>query len=406
MAKVLMCWEAGDGLGYAEGLASIARPVRQAGFEVAVAWRSLAHAERLLGKDFVLFQAPTTVALVRDVIDQPRTFAEQLHNMGFGDARQLLGRVRAWRRLIQDYRPDVVRCLHSPGALLALRGLGIKTVVPGTGFLIPPPVSPLPNLRHWEKDVDAAALLKREQHILGEFNQVLTALGAPTLARLCDLYDVDVQEIYSFPELDEYGVRPNGNYVGSWQVQGGAAPTWPAGDGRKIFVYLENFKALPELLKALKQTGAAVLVFIAHLPEEQKRQHAGANLAFTDVPLDLAATAQQCDYGVNHGGLNITSTLLRAGKPQLQLPMFLPERLCAENVMRLGAGVASPLVSPNMGEALSLLLQTPLLAVKANEFAARHAGESVSRALDVALADVQRLAKQARGTGLSRLWRR
>lgn len=398
MARVLQCWELGDGYAYIEGFTMGARALKAAGHEVSLAYRDLKHAERIVGSDFELLQAPTPVSGPLVTVRRPMTFADQMINADYGESARMLGRLRAWRGLIERHAPDVLRVLHAPGALLASRGLGIPTLVVGTGFLIPPPVSPLPNLRPWVKDADPKAMQARESRVLGEMNKALGALKAPPLERLCDLYRVDRQEIYAFPEMDEYGKRAGDDvvYMGVYQPDEGAAPVWPAGNGKKVFAYLELFEKLPGVLEALKSSGCSVLVFMARFPAELRDKYKGTNLAFADKPLNMFAAARQCDYAVSHGGHNIASTALLAGKPQLLMPMFLPERIGAQNVVKLGAGLIAPLDGVKFGEIFGQLRQQEVaLAAKAAEFAARHKDYSRDTMFKDVQGNIAMLAKKA-----------
>ena len=398
MARILQCWELGDGYAYIEGFSAGARILKTAGHEVGLAYRDLKHAERVVGADFELFQAPSPVSPARTPLNRPMTFADQMINVDYGDAGRMLGRVRAWRTLIERFKPDVLRVLHSPGALLASRGLGIPTLVVGTGFLIPPPVSPLPNLRPWIKEANPQAMLARETRVLNQMNLVLKTLDAPSLDKVSDLYQVNLQEIYAFPEMDEYGPRQGVEYMGVYQPQGGETPVWPEGNGRRIFAYLELFKDLPGALQALKDSGCSVLVFLPRLPVELRDKYQGGNLKFADKPLDMFAAAKQCDFGVNHGGHNITTTLLLAGKPQLMLPMFLPERIVAGKVADMGAGIVSPLDPAKITEALTQLRQQETeLAAKAKGFASRHSDYSFETMMQRVATNISAVVKKAGG---------
>ncbi len=75
----------------------------------------------------------------------------------------------------------------------------------------------------------------------------------------------------TFPELDHYGIRPDGNYLGpvlsSWADQD---PEWPSGGGEKVFVYVNyRYRFFSEMMEALKAGGFSALAFIPDIPETE-----------------------------------------------------------------------------------------------------------------------------------------
>jgi UDP:flavonoid glycosyltransferase YjiC (YdhE family) len=392
MARILMCWELGSGLAYIEGLTLVAKMFKRAGHEVIFAARDLGQAERLLGGKFQFYQAPTQVFELDKRLPLPMTFADVLNNLGYGIPDNVTARVRAWRNLLDHVKPDIVRCAHSPGALLAARGTSIRTIPVGIGFLQPPPVSPLPNLRTWDKTAVPERMAAREQQVLAGMNQGLDAIGAPRVTSVGALYnEIDICELYTYPELDDYGPRDRVKYLGNFQPGFGDSPTWPTRGGKRIFAYLQTFKLIPQALQALADTGQAVLVYMSGAHEGLRTRFAGSNLAFVDRPLNIAETAMQCDLGVSHGGHNIVGSLMQAGKPQLCLPTLLPERLTAEKIERLGTGLMTNVQFTDVQEKLSRLLQEPDFADRARALGGRLAHLTIENAMKGALESVENL---------------
>jgi UDP:flavonoid glycosyltransferase YjiC (YdhE family) len=392
MARVLFCWEIGNGLAYIEGLTAGAKVIAKAGHEVHFAARDLTHAERLLGSRFPYYQAPTTVIPPGMVLKRPMTFADVLINLGYGKPGAVAGRVRAWRNLIDMVKPDIIRCAHAPGALLAARGTGIRSVVVGIGFLVPPAKSPLPLLRTWAKDAKPENMAAREQAVLEGMNQGLDAIGAPRIANIGALYnEADRRELYTYPELDDYGPRDNVTYLGNFQPGMGEVPQWPDLPGKKIFAYLEAFKQVDTVLQALAATGQPVLVYMPRPPSELLQKYASGNLRIVDRPLDLLKTAALCDVGLSLSGHNIVGTFLAAGKPQLCLPSVFTERVTANKIETLGAGLVAEL--DDLGGKLSRLLREESFAAKARETAKRIAHLDMNYGLKGAVAGVDEMAK-------------
>ena len=394
MARILDCWELGNGLAYIEGLALGARLMGKAGHEVLFAGRDLTHAERLLGGRIKYYQAPTQVIPVNTPLPAPMTFADVLINLGYGNPDGVVARVRAWRNLMDHVKPDIIRCGHAPAALLAARGTGIRTMVLGIGFIVPPNSSPLPLLRTWAKNTNPERMATREQTVLAGMNRALDSIGAPRVASIGALYaETDVRLLYTYSELDEYGPRQDVRYMGNLQAALGEAPAWPEAPGKRIFAYLEPFKPISLVLQALADTRQPVLVYMPHTPEELLTKYAGTNVRITDRPLNLMQAATECDFGVNHGGHNIVATLLWAGKPQLALPTLFPERVIGEKVAAMGAGLVSQLQRQEMEQQLTRLLQDTGLADKARGFSQRVTGMSIEAGLKEFMACVEALVK-------------
>jgi hypothetical protein len=394
MARILDCWELGNGLAYIEGLSVGCKLMAKAGHEVHFAARDLTHAERIFGDKIPYYQAPTTVIPNLHPLPTPMGFADVLINLGYGNPGAVVARVRAWRRLLDQVRPDILRCTHSPAALLAARGTGIRTVAMGIGFLVPPPVSPLPILRSWAKKADPERIGAREQAVLDGMNQALNALGAPRISGIGALYaETDARLLWTFPELDDYGPREDVKYLGNYQPGRGAAPVWPSAPGKRVFAYMEHFKELPEVLLGLAAGGHSVLVYLPYPPEELQKRYANGNLRIVDQPLDLMRTAQECDVGVSRGGHNIVSTFLYAGKPQLTVPLMLPEHITAIKLKEMGMGLRAAPAAKDVDAALLKLAQEPSFAAKAREMATRIGGLSMEAGVKGLMDVIETLAK-------------
>jgi len=391
MARIMDCWEMGNGLAYIEGLAVSARLLSKAGHHVMFAARDLSHAERVLGRSITYYQAPTTVIPPGVRMPNPMTFADVLINLGFGAPQSIVGRAHAWRNLFDVTRPDLIRCTHAPGALLAARGTGIHVQVLGIGFLVPPDRSPLPLLRTWVKDASLERMAAREQQVLDGMNQGLASIGAPKVESIGALYaGADVRQLYTYPDLDDYGPRQGVDYLGNIQAAQGAEPAWPDVPGKRIFAYLEPVQEILPVLQALAASNQPVLVYLPHAPQGLL-QNGVRNMRITDQPLDVVKATARCDFGVSHGGHNIAASFLAAGKPQLSLPKAFPERVTAEKIAALGAGLTSRPDAVSFSAALTQLLDDKSLQAQAQAAAARVAHFSLAGAVKAALGSIDEL---------------
>ena len=283
MAKVLLTWELGGGSGHLVNLRPFACGLEAEGHKVFAALRDLGKGPDLLGGNAVSFlQAPYKADVPRNVIPLARTFADLLHNIGFGDAAELAVRVDAWRVLIDSVAPDLIIFDHSPTALLAARGGKARRVLLGDSFCCPPDCSPFPDLRPWLPP--DTAHFQTEEIVLENVNRVLRSRGQPALGRLGQLYgEMDEVILTTLAEFEHYPNRAHARYRGPWMPEGGELPAWPGGSGKKVFAYLKDFPALPQLFDLLGQAGCRTIVHVDGLTAEFERQHASSGLRFQAV---------------------------------------------------------------------------------------------------------------------------
>jgi UDP:flavonoid glycosyltransferase YjiC (YdhE family) len=135
-----------------------------------------------------------------------------------------------------------------------------------------------------------------------------------------------------------------------------------------------SLPAIEALLGALKDRGVASVVFIDGLSDELAARFACETLRFTRERVDLALAARACDVAILNGAHASSIAMLLAGKPTLQIPLFLEHTLNARAVARLGAGlVAGKGDGQQVVERLgSLLEDLPRYTGAARRFAERY----------------------------------
>ena len=371
-----MTWELGAGYGHLAPLLALARPLWEQGHMLAFAARDMVAAEAVLGgSGMVYFQAPANFT--------PRgrgrlhSYPQILLNTAFNDLAELKGRVRAWRALYSLFEPDILVCDHSPSALLAARGLPIRCVATGNGFVLPPDMSPLPELRPWEA-VDPVVLAADEAQALAMANAVLAELKAPLLMRIAELSASVPQALFTLQELDNYAEnRLGAEYWGMPPGPAGVAPRWPEGDGKRVFLYGQPFEGLPQVLTDLAAAGHRALVYVPRLTPEQRRELALPQLCFSDALLDMAAVSRDCDCAIMTNGHGTTAAMLLAGKPVLLLPQHLEMLHIARSVEKAGAGLSAPGLKPEgIRDKLARLLYDAVFGERARAIAAHYRGKA------------------------------
>lgn len=347
MTTILFVWELGGGLGHISQFAPLATALADNGHRVFVALRDLSAAAPFFARSKVqMLAAPYRPRRVEPGYTTTVSFAHILHNVGFGDDVSLAAHASAWRNLYRLIRPDAIVFDHSPTALLAARGAPARRVVLGSGFCVPPDTFPLAPLRPWLA-ADPQRLGEDERPVLARVNRLLEHWKQPPLQRLGQLFsEVDQTLLTTFRELDHYSGRCNGEYVGPVNATGGAPPEWPAGCGRKVFAYLKNFPAAPQLLQFLNQRGLPTLVYPDGIPPQMMRRFASSTLRFQTRRPDTSRVAQECDVGITNANHGTTAALLMAGKPLLAVPLVIEQAVTARRVRELGVGQDAPARNP------------------------------------------------------------
>lgn len=374
MAKILIAWELGGGLGHMARALPLALALRAAGHEIAFALRDLSRAESMLGQHgFSFFQAPIWLPQLSGA-PPAVSYPEILFQAGYLDTNGLIGLVKGWHALVDTIRPDLLLLDHAPTALLAARGKAIKKVLIGNGFFVPPRETPMPAFRTW-LTIEPQRLAASEALALQRANHVLERLVAPKLGMLAELFDVDENLLYTWPELDHYPQRKGARYWGpAYSLDNGAAPHWPAGQGKQVFAYLKtDYRYLETLLQALRTAPCRVLAYVSGANAALINKYQSASCTIVAEPINMEAARQAADVIVCHAGSGTIAAALHAGKPLLLAPTFAEAYMLAESVARLGAGINVPLSeNPDFARALQRMLQESTFAEYARAFAHKY----------------------------------
>jgi UDP:flavonoid glycosyltransferase YjiC (YdhE family) len=393
MAKIVMAWELGAGYGHLAPLLTLARPLKAAGHEVSFVARDVVAAEAVLaGSGLPCYPAPANFS--PSGAATLHSYPQILLSTAFNHVDELRARVRAWRSLFEMLRPDVLVADHAPTALLAARGGLMRCVITGNGFVLPPDVSPLPELRPWAP-ADPRLLADAEAQALQHMNDVARKLGRPPLDRFGDLYADAAPALFTFPELDNYAaLRSGAEYWGILPGPGGASPSWPEGKGKRVFFYGQPFRSLPGVLESLSTAAHRTLAYIPRLAPELRR-FAGTQLAFVDTLQDMAAITRDCDAAVMTNGHSTAAAMLLAGKPMVILPQHLEMLLIARSIEESGAGLAAPaLKREGIVGKLARVLDEPSFGEKAQAIAHRHRDWDATNPVTRFTALVTRLAAE------------
>jgi UDP:flavonoid glycosyltransferase YjiC (YdhE family) len=379
MAHFHLCWELGGGLGHAGRLKMLAQALLARGHRVSLSLRDLMHTQALLAElDLPKLQAPVWLHQAAGLPSPPGSLAEILLHCGYLEPAALRGMVDGWRAMFALLRPDMLVADFAPTAILAARGIGLRSASVGNGFYSPPPGQPLPALQ----PAPAGRLAASEARVLHTANALLA--GAP-LAHAAELFLGDLPLLCTWPELDHYA-RPESaaaRWFGpSFMPDAGAPPQWPAGDGPKVFAYLKSsHPSHGALLRALAEEGCRTLVYLPEVAGGAAPPVGSPLLRYASGPVALAQALPEADLCVSHAGEATLAQSLLAGVPLLMLPSHTEQFMLARRVARSGAGYNAALLTPSSDwrGALRRVLDDGRHRQAASAFAARHRGFSQQR---------------------------
>ncbi len=397
MATILYAWELGGGLGHLLRFQPLAKRLAAEGHRVICALRELKHAEYAFSDTDVSFlPAPHLAWALPNAIEPTYTYAELLHNVGFGRVEDLRTLTRAWRSLFAQCRPDLIVCDHSPTALLAASLIETPTCNLGTGFCCPPADGALPVLRHWMPE-NTSVWTETERQVLMNVNEIRRACGKSAWDRLSELY-ASARDVFltTFAELDHFSDRGEARYWGAWEARRGKAIQWPPGSGPRIFMYTHRFAARDWLLEHLRNQGQPTVVYSHDLPPDAFAKLAGPTISLAAEPLDIGQAATECDLAILNAGHNAVAQFLLAGKPLLLLPISLEQGLLTMRLVSQGLAASANCNQPHeIQAAMSRLLADGRAPDAARAFAAKYSSYNSDSAQDGIVARLEGMLRSA-----------
>ena len=100
----------------------------------------------------------------------------------------------------------------------------------------------------------------------------------------------------------------------------------------------------------------------------------GTTMRFEREPLDIERVAAECDVAILNANHGTAISFLRAGKPTLQVPLYVEQSLLAMAMLKINAALAAPPDQPQeIARQIEVLLRQPNPAPGVAAFAKRYA---------------------------------
>jgi hypothetical protein len=338
MARIFFAWELGNHFGHLTRLLPLAIALREAGHECRFAVRNLGSAAGVLTPhQFEYFQAP--VLTFRSLLPgTPASYAEKLLSLGYLDPHKLLGGVQAWTNLIASTNADIVVADYAPTAILASYILGVKSIRFGNGFENPPTSNAGLSTALFET-ADFVRGNASERRLAAAVNVVLSAFGIRQIGTFDDIVEGSPLSLATFSELDHYS-RGDGNYVGHISMDVSHFCTkWDEAAPMRILAYLrQDMPGKDRLVRYLKRTAADTVIVIPDAIDRRTIKLQEDARTF-ERPIAMSNLVPRADAVVSYGGAGLVAEALLAGVPLFLFPQTTEQKITAERVRALGAGV-------------------------------------------------------------------
>jgi UDP:flavonoid glycosyltransferase YjiC (YdhE family) len=330
MPALLIGWELGAGIGHLHRMVPIVDAYLARGWTVTVAARHLAKAREIVSSAFAdqdeppsVVQAPIFLHHAPALPKPPASLAHLFGHIGFADPALCRPVIRAWRRLIDAVKPDLILSDFAPSLNVAANS-EIPLFVIGNGWTIPP-AGRLPAFREgFDPSVDEVGqIVVRTLQTASE--------GLWRGSDFCETLRRDIVFICTLPELDPYRQHREHEHYWPIEIPTPAARHANCGD---VIVYL------PGDHPALSLIAAAAARLPWHFQTYTGTSDHGSPHGFrrSVVPLDLATLLPKARLAIHHGGLGMANWCLSHRVPQAIFPMDLEKLLVGQGVEQAKAG--------------------------------------------------------------------
>lgn len=336
MAKIIGICELGGYLGHISKITALLQRLGALGHEVVAVLPDISFVAFMEAQEppipYVL--GPKLPMPAFKTSRDPVNISEVLLCAGLGTDSVLTPCANLWRQLLTLLKADLILADYAPTPLLAARSLGIPAVVLGTGFSVPPPVSPLPAFNR-RLVIHEDALKASDGQLLAALNRYLAKFNGPLLNSVSDLFWQTAQvAITHAKELDHFAAgRPTDTqYYGlATQMPGGLQVQWPQAMGKRVFAYLKTeYPGLEYLLTLLAAMPLVAVIYISGDKAEQYQTFSTERLQIYFAPVDLTLLMPQADWLIYHAGSGMASQALACGKPSILIPTHYEQLFTAE----------------------------------------------------------------------------
>ncbi|HEY9539590.1 MAG TPA: hypothetical protein VIS03_18495, partial [Kiloniellaceae bacterium] len=333
MAKILVGYERGEGLGHYRRLAPVAEALAAEGHQVVFFLRNLWDCRAQLTRSPLPFIQSPDLVPPNPAERGPKSmgaYSDIMVYCGFGKLESLFTATLAWRTLLDELRPDLIVCDHSPVVCFAAYGR-VPVVQLGDGFTLPPAEGEtFPGFQPKKR-----ATVPAEQ-IVAVMNAVQARLGGPPVPSVTAPLRTAGRLVCTLKGLDPYKDQRRDPVIGPIE---GLLPPLPLPAKPRLFAYLGmEQRVTAKLLAALKASDLPAEAYVRGLTEATAKKFLRPGLTFYKAPQPIDKVLARATLAIHHGGSGMSLACCSAGRPQLALPIHEETLLTAQALSRIGVG--------------------------------------------------------------------
>ncbi|MBV6632867.1 MAG: hypothetical protein KI792_07530 [Alphaproteobacteria bacterium] len=401
-------------------LVPIARRLHDAGHDIVLAVPNPDAAKPVLDKNFPGDRSQYRLQVIKgghwkvknndpDMRKKPtHVLADVLQLFAYHDLDELERQTRIWRDLLDEHKPDLIVADFAPTLRLAHWG-DVPFVMTGNGYTVPPGGRALPPIRPWQTNLHPFSR-KNEAAVLMAMNEVRERLEGPPVDYVGDMLNGHRSYVCTIREFDPYRPHRQQPTLMPFNVPNITKfPTIEQRGGEKapIFIYLPaTHPMLKGILKLVSDRGVPAHVYVSSIPAEKLAPFAGKNVAIHRRPINFEDDLWKFRGIIHHAGLATAYAAIKAGTPQLLLPVNLEHTITTRGAMHLAGSLTADAKDSDMsavGDALDRILTDRSLWQRTHEAAkavsTRKQGDAVGEVVHGCLELIG--AKAIRNTGPS-----
>ncbi|MGD9124417.1 MAG: hypothetical protein PVG60_04955 [Desulfarculaceae bacterium] len=391
MAKVLLGWEIGTGLGHLRKLVPVLKGLQRHGHQPVLAVRTLTSVGLFKDLNVDVFQAPYLVPQKKQAT---AGLADILDGLGWSDPNVMKMMTMAWQSIIKAVKPALIISDYSPGLNLAAFKR-VPTVVIGTGFTVPPHRNPLPPMRPWVNELPSQTL-KKQRNIEEVIARVCEELGMSSPGHLAEVFHPFRSYVLSLDLLDPYARHRDEPQLPNLREEAVGPRVAIKKKKKMFFAYLDGaFRGTPNILKALAGLKHPCEAYVKDFSPRLRQRYSSPALKLHTGPQALGYIFNNFRAMVHHGG-SMCQDVAAAGLAQLLFPkqaeQTISARLLADMGVAVGISTAKARQYETVKRGLEIFLGRPRW-LKATELSDRIRSQYKGRAMDKILEDCLEILK-------------